>query len=191
MFIKKNKYYIYIENLRSINLNLIRIKRKFNLIYRNNTKKEKICNIISFVKACKKKYIKFFIVNDISLALKTGANGVYLSSYNKEIFKKNIKSGRKFEVIGSAHNFKEINIKRKQGCKKVILSRLFRTGYENKRSFYGITKFNLLTKNYNDYFIALGGIRSSNLMKLKILNCEGIALLSEVKKKPAIIRRLF
>ena len=105
--------------------------------------------------------------------------------------KKNKEVGRKFEIIGSAHNFKEISIKRRQGCKKVILSRLFKTDYKNKKSFYGTTKFNLLTKNYDNDFVALGGIRSNNLMKLKMLNCEGVALLSEVKKKPAIIRRLF
>ena len=191
MFIKKNKYYIYIENLRSINFNLIKLKRKFNIIYRNNLKKENADKIISFVKLCKKKYIKFFVANDVSLALKVGANGVYLSSYNKALLKKNKEVGRKFEIIGSAHNFKEISIKRRQGCKKVILSRLFKTDYKNKKSFYGTTKFNLLTKNYDNDFVALGGIRSNNLMKLKMLNCEGVALLSEVKKKPAIIRRLF
>jgi len=191
MFINKNKYYIYIENLRSINLDLIKRKSKFNLIYRNNLKKENADKVISFIKLCKKKNIKFFVANDISLALKVGANGVYLSSYNKALLKKNKKVGRKFEIIGSAHNFKEISIKRKQGCKKVILSRLFKTDYKNKKSFYGTTKFNLLTKNYDNDFVALGGIRSNNLMKLKMLNCEGVALLSEVKKKPAIIRRLF
>ena len=136
MFINKNKYYIYIENLRSINLDLIKTKSKFNLIYRNNLKKENINNIINFIKLCKKKYIKFFISNDISLALKTGANGVCLSSYNKDLFKKNRKIGRKFEIIGSAHNFKEINLKIRQGCEKVILSRLFKTEYKNKKSFY-------------------------------------------------------
>ena len=191
MFINKNKYYIYIENLRSINLDLIKKKSKFNLIYRNNLKKENADKIISFVKLCKKKYIKFFVANEVSLALNVGANGVYLSSYNKALLKKNKEVGRKFEIIGSAHNFKEISIKRRQGCKKVILSRLFKTDYKNKKSFYGTTKFNLLTKNYDNDFVALGGIRSNNLMKLKMLNCEGVALLSEVKKKPAIIRRLF
>jgi len=191
MFIKKNKYYIYIENLRSINLDLIKKKSKFNLIYRNNLKKENNNKIISFIKLCKKKNIKFFVTNDISLAFRVGANGVYLSSYNKALLKRNRRVGKKFEIIGSAHNFKEINMKRRQGCKKVILSRLFRTDYKNKKSFYGTTKFNLLTKNYNNDFVALGGIRSNNLMKLKMLNCEGIALLSEAKKKPAIIRRLF
>ena len=191
MFIKKNKYYIYIENLRSINLDLIKTKNKFNLIYRNNIRKENVDNVINFIKMCKKKHIKYFVANHISLALKIGANGVYLSSYNKELLKRNRKLGRKFEIIGSAHNFREIYIKRKQGCKKVVLSRLFRTDYKDKKSFYGTTRFNLLTKNYDNDFVALGGIRSNNLMKLKMLNCKGIAILSEAKKKPAIIRRLF
>ncbi len=60
MFIKKNKYYIYIENLRSINLDLVKTKHKFNIIYRNNAKKEKINNIINFIKLCKKKIYKIF-----------------------------------------------------------------------------------------------------------------------------------
>ncbi|MAV77170.1 MAG: thiamine monophosphate synthase [Candidatus Marinimicrobia bacterium] len=190
MFINKNKYYIYIESLRSINIDLIKTKSKFNLIYRNNLKKENTNKIIKFIKLCKKKYIKFFVLNDLSLALKIGADGVYLPSYNKALLKKKELVGKKIEVIGSAHNFKEINIKKKQGCKEVVLSRLFETDYKDKKSFFGITRFNLLTKNYKNDFIALGGIRSNNLMKIKMLNCEGIALLSEAKKKPAIIRRL-
>ena len=190
MFINKNKYYIYIESLRSINIDLIKTKSKFNLIYRNNLKKENTNKIIKFIKLCKKKYIKFFVLNDLSLALKIGADGVYLPSYNKALLKKKELVGKKIEVIGSAHNFKEINIKKKQGCKEVVLSRLFETDYKDKKSFFGITRFNLLTKNYKNDFIALGGIRSNNLMKIKMLNCEGIALLSETKKKPAIIRRL-
>ena len=115
----------------------------------------------------------------------------YICHYNKKFEKINKKFGKKFEIIGSAHNFREISIKRKQGCKTVILSRLFKTDYNYKNSFLGITRFNLMTKNLLKNFIALGGIKSKNLMKIKMLNCEGIALLSEAKKKPAIIRRLF
>ena len=191
MFIKKNKYYIYIDNLSSINLNIIKINDKFNLIYRNNDKNEKISEINKFIRKCKKKHIDFFIQNDLSLALKLGASGVYLSSHNKEMPHKNRTNTKQFKIIGSAHNFSEISTKIKQGCKTIILSRLFKTDYKNKKTFYGITKFNLLTEKYNSYFVALGGIRSENLMKLKILKCHGVALLSEAKKKPAIIRRLF
>ena len=191
MFIKKNKYYIYIENLSSINLQLVKNRGKFNLIYRNNIKKEKLSEIIAFRKLCKKKNIKFFVANDLSTALRLNANGIYLSSYNKQFLNINKTLRKNFEIIGSAHNFSEINTKKKQGCKTVILSRLFKTDYKNKSPFLGTTRFNLMTKNLLKNFVALGGIRSKNLMKINILNCEGIALLSEAKKKPAIIRRLF
>ena len=130
---------------------------------------------------------EFIKIGDI----KEISNKKLISSYNKEFVNINKKFGKKFEIIGSAHNFREISIKRKQGCKTVILSRLFKTDYNYKNSFLGITRFNLMTKNLMRNFIALGGIKSKNLMKIKMLNCEGIALLSEAKKKPAIIRRLF
>ena len=42
MLILKKKYYLFIENTREFNLNLIKIKNKFNIIYRNQTTKEKI-----------------------------------------------------------------------------------------------------------------------------------------------------
>ena len=191
MFIKKNKYYIYIENLSSINLQLVKNRSKFNLIYRNNIKKEKLSEIIAFQKLCKKKNIKFFVANDLSKALRLNASGIYLSSYNKKFLNISKTLRKNFEIIGSAHNFSEINMKRKQGCETVILSRLFKTDYKNKSTFLGTTRFNLMTKNLLKNFVALGGIKSKNLMKINILNCEGIALLSEAKKKPAIIRRLF
>ncbi len=68
MFINKNEYYIYIENLSSINLNLIKKRGKFNLILRNNQKKQKLSDLIEFKRMCKKNNIKFYISNDVSLA---------------------------------------------------------------------------------------------------------------------------
>ena len=74
---------------------------------------------------------------------------------------------------------------------KLTKSRLFTTEYKNKKSYLGIIKFNLMVRNYKINFIALGGINSQNLLMLNLVNCSGIALLSEVKKKPAISNRLF
>jgi len=97
-----------------------------------------------------------------------------------------------FSIIGSAHNFREIALKRRQGCDKIILSRLFKTDYLKKTSFFGIVKFNLIIKNLGASFIPLGGIRYKNLGKLKLVNSSAFAILSDIKKKPAnIINRLF
>ena len=87
--------------------------------------------------------------------------------------------------------FLEILIKKQQGCKEVILSRLFQTSYKYKEGFLGVVRFNLLNAYYQNKLIPLGGIRLANLNKLKILNSHALVLFSEIKKKPAIIDRLF
>ena len=184
MFIKKKNYYFYIDSIKSINLNLIKKNQKISIIYRNLSKVESFEKIDKFRKICKQKKFKFFIANNYLLAKKIKADGLYLSSYNKEIYH-NIK------VIGSAHNFKEIYLKIKQKCKIIILSRLFKVDKKNKDTFFGIIKFNLICQKYNIKILPLGGINEKNLLKLNLLKSNGFALLSEIKKKPVISNRLF
>ena len=95
------------------------------------------------------------------------------------------------EKIGSAHNLKEINEKIKQNCNLIIVSRLFKTNYKNKKSFLNILKFNLLKLNTNKNLIPLGGINFNNFLKLRLVNCTSFAILSAIKKKPAISSWLF
>ena len=184
MFIIKKKYYLYIDNTKLINFNLLKRHHKFIIIYRNYSLNENLKQIILFKKKCDSKKIKFYIANDYNLAKKCKANGLYLSSYNKKIY-------HNIEVIGSAHNYKEINQKINQGCRLVILSRLFKTHYKEKSSFFGVTKFNLMTQKNNITMIPLGGINNSNLLKLNLVNSRGLAILSSLKKKPVITNRLF
>ena len=42
MLALKKKYYLFVENTREFNLNLIKIRNKFNIIYRNSRTKERI-----------------------------------------------------------------------------------------------------------------------------------------------------
>ena len=192
MFIIKKKYYLIIENTKDIKLNNIKKKNKFIIIYRNDKTKEKIDALYKFKAACKNKKIELFIANDLKLALKVGSDGIYISAYNKNLkFNRYISS--KFKVIGSAHNFREISIKERQGCTNIFLSRLFKTNYPYKNDFLGLIRFNLLKKNFqNCHLSPLGGIRFSNLNKIKHVNCSSFVILSEVKKKPAkIFSRLF
>ena len=184
MFIIKKYYFLYIDSTKSIDLKLIKKNLNITIIYRSNPIIEPITNIIKFRKKLKIRKINFYIANDLSLAKICKADGLYVSAYNKKIYK-NIK------IIGSAHNFREINQKIKQGCRYIILSRLFKTDYLEKKSFYGPIKFNLINKKYFFNLIPLGGIRNSNLLKLNLLKTEGFAIFSEAKKKPTITSRLF
>lgn len=187
MFILKNNYYLYIENIKLLNLNLIKKRGKFNIIYRNNQKDDSFEKLRIFRNTCKRKSIKFFIANDIKLFQKVNADGLYISSYNKSLKYLNYKTNK----IGSAHNVREINTKILQGCREIVFSRLFKTDYKNKRSYLGVVKFNLVAYLHGSSFVPLGGIRLNNLNKLKEVNASSFVLMTEIKKKPAVISRLF
>ncbi len=190
MFVSKNNYYLYIENTKTLNLSLIKKRNKFIIIYRNNSNHENINQLKKFRDECKKRSIEFYIANNLRAAVKCKADGLYISSYNKKHY--NIPFiENSLKIIGSAHNRKEIYEKKNQGCKIIVLSRLFKTDYPNKHTYLGVVKFNLTKKNFKEELVPLGGIRSKNLNLLKLIKANSFAILSEIKKKPAIIRRLF
>ena len=191
MLVLKKKYYLFIENTREFNLNLIKIRKKFNIIYRNQTTKESINELEIFRKNCKKNGINFYIANDTKLLSKIKADGLYISAYNKNLRLNNY-SRKGYMIIGAAHNQKEINLKIKQGCKVIIFSRLFETGYSYKNGYLGVQRFNILSLRSKTELVPLGGINEKNLCKMNTIKSDAFACLSALKKKPAkIINRLF
>ena len=190
MFILKNKYFLIIENIKDFDLENIKKRNKFFIIYRNNKNVDKLGDLLRFRQKCKLKAIKFYVANNIKLATMLKSDGVYLSSFNNKLNFLNYKRPN-FKIIGSAHNFKEISNKIKQGCSSILLSKLFLVDYDKNAPFYGIVKFNYFSK-ISKKIIPLGGIKEQNLNQLRNVSGNGIALLSEIKKKPAnIINRLF
>ena len=190
MFILKNKYFLIIESIKNINLENIKIRNKFFIIYRCIKKVDNSDDLLRFRQKCKLKAIQFYVANNIKLAIVLKSDGVYLSSFNKNLRFLNYKKPN-FKIIGSAHNFKEISLKTKQGCSSILLSKLFAVDYDKKAPFYGVVKFNYLSQ-ISDKLVPLGGIKEKNLSHLRNVFGKGIALLSEIKKKPAnIINRLF
>ena len=191
MFAFKKKYFFIIENTKDINLSNIKIRNKINIIYRNKNNVINNSRLLKFREHCKAKRIGFYVTNNEKLALSLKADGIYLSANNKSLKLSQFKSF-KYKIIGSAHNIKELNIKKLQGCSEIFLSRLFMTSYRYKKGYLGVIKYNLFNLFRKEDVIPLGGIRLHNLNKLQMVNCSSIALLSEIKKKPAkIISRLF
>ena len=187
----KNKYFLIIESIKDIDLSNIKISNKFIIIYRNKKIIDDIDKLLQFRRYCKTKRIQFFIANNFKLMVKVNADGLYISAQNKCLNLIKFRMSN-YKIIGSAHNIKEINTKILQGCKLFIFSRLFKTAYKNKKDFMGIVRFNLFNKSSKVNLIPLGGIRLSNLNKLKTVNSNGFAISYEIKKKPAkIFNRLF
>ena len=143
-------------------------------IYRNYNSKNNLSTIIKIKNFCIKKKHKFFLSNDISLAIKLNLDGVYIPSFNKDKKHLSFSYKKNFLIIGSAHNNNEIKIKESQKVKILFLSSLFK----KNKNYLGINRFKLLSKLTDKKIIALGGISSTNLIKLKLLNCFGFAGIS-------------
>ena len=144
------------------------------IIYRNYTAIVDLNTIIEIKNYCKKKNYKFFLSNNIKLAIKLNLDGVYIPSFNKNLRHLSYSFKENFLIIGSAHNNKEIKIKEIQGVSSIFLSSIFK---QNK-NFLGINKFKLLSKTTDRKIIALGGISEKNFKQLKLVNCFGFAGIS-------------
>ena len=129
-----------------------------------------------------------FVSNDIKLAIKARADGVYIPSFNKSQKFTNVKK-KNFVIIGSAHNQKEIKEKIIQRCSVIFLSPIFYM--KKKKYFLNLHKFNYIANNNKIKFFALGGINDKNFRKLKLLKIHGFAGITIFKKKPAYKRPVF
>ena len=158
------------------------------IIYRNYADRIRENELIKIANACKKNRYKLFVANNMKLALKFKADGIYIPAFNKikkfsNLEKKNI------IILGSAHNQKEIKQKISQNCSAIFLSPLF---YVRKsKNFLGLHKFNFLSSSNNINFFALGGISEKNIRKLKLLTVKGFGAVTLFKKKPAFKRPVF
>ena len=153
------------------------------IIYRNynNTNRETELNKIA--KACKKKRYQLFVSNDIKLALKVRADGIYIPSFNKTKKFLNLEK-KNLTILGSAHNQKEIREKISQKCRAIFLSPIF---YVKKSiNFLNIYKFNYLSRSNKVNMLALGGITEHNIRKLRLLHIKGFGGISIFKKKTGL-----
>ena len=127
------KYFYFIDKFEKDHIK--NINKNIAIIYRNYSKKIDI-NLIKNIKAqLKKKKIRFFLANNIKIAIKLNLDGVYIPSFNNEFKINSYSKKNKFLIIGSAHNLKEIRIKEKQGVEAIFLSPLFKTNKGFKKSY--------------------------------------------------------
>ena len=173
------KIYCYVDDFNLSDLS--KLSRNINIIYRNYENINHTNNILKIKLFCRKNGNCLYLSNDLKLSLKLGLNGTYIPSFNHKLnYTRIFNLPKKFNIIGSAHNLKEIRIKKFQGCKEIFLSPLFKVN--KTKDFLGIIKFNLIAYKTNLSFIALGGINEKNYRKLRLLEIKGFASVSWAKK---------
>ena len=167
-----NKYY-FISNF---DTNIIdKQDKQTTIIYRNYSSKvidEKL--ILKLKKYCKLKKINFYLSNNIKLAIKLDLDGAYIPSFNKSTKHLAYSLKKKFNIIGSAHNIKEIKTKEIQKVNSIFISSLFK----KNKNYLGINKFKLISNLTKKKVVALGGISKKNINKLKLLNNSEFAGIS-------------
>ena len=175
-----NKYYF----INKFDTNIIdKQDKQTAIIYRNyNSKIMDKLIILKIKKYCRFKKIKFYLSNDIKLALKLDLDGAYIPSFNKSTQHLAFSYKKNFKIIGSAHNIKEIKIKEIQNVNRIFISSLFK----KNKNYLGLYKFKKISKYTKKNIVALGGLSGKNLKKLNLIKITHFAGISffEQKKGP-------
>ena len=173
MHINLMRKYYFINKFDTNNID--KQDKQTTIIYRNysiKTTDQKL--IIKIKKYCKKKSIKFYLSNNIKLAVNLDLDGAYIPSFNNSLRHLAYSYKKNFKIVGSAHNLKEIRTKERQNVKTIFLSSLFK----KNKNFLGINKFKILSKLTKRDIIVLGGVAKENKKKLSLLNQCGFAGIS-------------
>ena len=169
----KDTQYYFINKFETNNID--KLDNQTTIIYRNYSSKtvnEKL--ILKIKNYCKKKGIKFYLSNNIQIAIKLNLDGAYIPSFNKDTKHLAYSLKKNFKIVGSAHNIREIRTKEIQKVDKIFLSSLFK----KNKNYLGINKFKLLSQLTRKEVVVLGGISKKNLKKLKILKRSKFAGIS-------------
>ena len=180
------KFFIFLDQYNS---EIFKNKNiNIGIIYRNYKDRKRESQLVKIAKACKKNRFQLFVSNDVKLAHKVKADGIYVPSFNKTKNFSNLEK-KNIIILGSAHNQKEIHKKISQNCSAIFLSPLFYV--KKSKSFFGLHKFNYLSYVNKINILALGGITENNIRKLKLLYIKGFGGIRIFKKKPASKRPVF
>lgn len=177
MFLKKIKYYYFINNFNPLELKKINNNKNIFLIY-YDTKQSNIEDIYRIKNFAKKNKIKLYISNYNHKFSNIKIDGIHIPSSNKKRIL-NLKKG--LDIIGTVHNQLEFYFKKKQGCSKIFLSPLFKTKKYSDNKILNTNKFRLISKEWLITKLALAGIKKGNFNKLKDLKIQGVGTASYFK----------
>ena len=173
MHINMMRKYYFINKFDTNNID--KQDKQTTIIYRNySIKTADETLILKIKKYCKKKSINFYLSNNVKLAIKLGLDGAYIPAFNNSIKHLAYSYKKNFQIIGSAHNLKQIREKENQNVSKIFLSSLFK----KNKNFLGINKFKLLSKLTKKNIVVLGGISNKNKKKLSLLDLSDFAGIS-------------
>jgi len=179
MFNKNNlEAYYFIDQINESTISTIFKFRNISLIYMSqNNSFSNTQDLMKIKEFSNKNNLKFYVTDNIRLAIKVKANGIYLTkNYNRMLHNYNYK--KDFLILGSVHNQLEYYRKSIQNCKKFFLSPIFFNKKYSINKILGVIKFKIITKDWKNEAIPLSGINQRNIKQALIANKEQIAFRS-------------
>ncbi len=137
------------------------------------------------VRALKSLCVKYgvpLIINDnVEVAKEVGADGIHLGVGDADINAARRILGQNAIIGASAHNIREAVEAERKGADYLGVGAAFGSGSkDNAASLSGLQIYQEISSRVSIPIVAIGGITSANLMKLKGLGISGIALISAI-----------
>lgn len=170
-----DRFFFFTDKLNLIDEKQINKFKNLSIVYNVAKNNLNINEFLKIKKFCRKKKIKIYFPDNIKIAIKLGADGLFISSTNNKIYQP-FKSS--FKIIGSVHSQKEFYFKSKQKCNAIFLSPIFNNLKYSANKILGLTRFNLISLYWKSNLIALGGINENNFNKIKYTKCCAIGFIS-------------
>ena len=116
MHIKNLKQYYFIDKFDYSHL--INLNKNISFIWRNKDKEPSLKNLMELRNFCKKNQRKFYINNKIKLANKINADGLYISSSNRNLIIKSSTSSLLFSGLNRIKRWTKSRYSLKSPCKR-------------------------------------------------------------------------
>jgi thiamine-phosphate pyrophosphorylase len=171
------KLYYFTNKINIKDLENIKKKNNLYIVYQLND--YNIKDLTKLKNFCKKKFIKFLILDNLKIAKKLRLDGIMISHDNKSNYRDTLQNWYKnFKIIGKVHNQRDYFWKIRQGCKNIMLSPIFYNKKYSINKILGPTKFKLISLNWIGKIYALGGINYITQRKLKLIKVNGFGFSS-------------
>lgn len=130
---------------------------------------------------CVKYGVPLIINDNVEVAKEVGADGIHLGAGDADINAARRILGQNAIIGASAHNIREAVEAERKGADYLGVGAAFGSGSkDNAVSLSGLQIYQEISSRVSIPIVAIGGITSANLMKLRGLGISGIALISAI-----------
>lgn len=160
--------------------------------YREKTKskltKYKECTAIQ--KIIRNRDIAFIINDDVDIAVSVGATGVHLGQEDMPI--EGVRRIVGDMLIGmSTHNSQQAQLAVEEGADYIGVGPIFpTTTKKNPEASDGLSYLKWVSENINIPYVAIGGIKETNILEVKNNGGKCFALISEIISAPSITEKI-